>query len=807
MEFKNDIGKPWKYEEDGFTVVRSSMWSPPGCHPVGCGVKLYIDPETGKLDHIEGDENDPVTHGRLCPRCLAMKDYLYNPTRLLHPMKRDRDQRGNPDAWEQITWDEAYDIIAEKADYVKKTWGPEAISVFEGTGRDAGIMGTELAQNVFGSPNYATPLSGFACYQPRNTSTMSVLGAYYPEIDYGGGLPGGMDDPQFKVPEVIVVWGKNPIYSNGDGLFGHAVVDLMKRGAKIISVDPRVNWLATRSIHHLRLRPGTDTALAMAWLNVIIGEDLYDHDFVEKWCYGFDELADAVSEMTPEKAGEICGLDPDDIRDAARAYANAKPASIAWGLAIDTNWNGVQCAHCILALMSITGNIDIPGGQIIGGSEADPDVSTEAPSSDATDKEGTTGDINDAFQAGGSSFFWLMEGWNAMDDELKQKIIGLEEYPLFVGSLSVAQSDMVFDAVTEGKPYPLQMIWIHTSNFFSCMGADPEGWAKGMKENVYFNFATDLFMNPTIEECCDLVLPVTAAPEHNSVVFPHYGMTNIAISAVNKAADPAGECRSDRQICCEIGQRLGVKCFEERYHNDVDWVTYKRLYNRMKFEDLAKQVHIQPGYEYRKYEKGLLRGDRQVGFTTGSGRIELWSTMFARSGESPLPYYMEPKYSPLSDPEYAEKYPFVLTTGARTPAFFHSEQRQVPVLRELNPDPLIEINPADAAERGISDGQWVEISNHRGSARYKAKVTPAVRRKVLMAQHGWWFPEKGADDPDNPFGVWQSNVNTLLPNHLNGKLGFGAPYKNLMCDIRPLDESYDTNMEDIERKFGIQAGE
>ena len=156
MEFNNDMGKPWKWEEGDFTVVRSSIWSPPGCHPVGCGVKLYIDKD-GKLDHVEGDENDPVTHGRLCPRCLVLKDYTYNPTRLLYPMKRDPQKRGDSTAWERITWDEAYDLIKEKYDYVCETWGVETISVFEGTGRDAGIMGTELAQNIFGSPNYATP--------------------------------------------------------------------------------------------------------------------------------------------------------------------------------------------------------------------------------------------------------------------------------------------------------------------------------------------------------------------------------------------------------------------------------------------------------------------------------------------------------------------------------------------------------------------------------------------------------------------------------------------------------------------------
>ena len=804
MEFKNDLGKPWKWtEEDGTEVTRSAMWGPPGCHPTSCGVKLYV--KDGKLVKIEGDENDPITHGRLCPRCLTMVEYMYNPLRLRFPMKRDPEKRGDADAWERITWDEAYALIKEKFDYVKETWGVETFTVFEGTGRDAGIMGTEIAQNVFGSPNYATPLSGFACYQPRNTATMSVLGAYYPEMDYGAGLPEGMDDPQFVVPEIMVMWGKYPLVSNGDGLFGHAVIDLMKRGAKIISVDPRITWLSTRSEWHLRLRPGTDTAMAMAWLNVIMNEDLYDHEFVEYWCYGFDQLKEAVAEMTPEKAAEITGVDAEIIRGAARCYATAKPASIAWGLAIDMNWNGIQCGHCILALMAITGNIDTPGGQIVGGSEADAPETEEVPSFDA--EASATDNINDAFQQGGetSTFYWLMEGWNRMEPELQNKIIGKDEYPLFVGSLSVAQSDMVFDAITKGEPYQLRMVWIHTSNFSNCMGAEPDKWIEGMKERVYFTFATDLFMTPTYQACADLVLPVALSPEHNSVTFPHYGMTNISIRATNKALEPLDECRDDKQICCDLGNYLGVDVFQERYHTTEDWILYKRLFNRRSFESLAENVYEKPGYEYKKFEKGLLRGDRKPGFTTASGRVELYSTMFEMSGESPLPFYQEPRYSPASDPEYAEKYPFVLTTGARETVFFHSEGRQIPYLREINPNPRLEINPADAEAKGIVDGQWVEIVNHCGQAKFKAKVTPAVRQGVLMAQHGWWYPEMDAHG-DSPYGMKKTQLNTLVPNHLNGKLGFGAPYKNVMCDVIPLSENLDTDMGAVYDKFAVKEG-
>ncbi len=288
----NDIGKPWRYEEDGLTVTRTSPWSPPGCHPVGCGLKLYVDGE-GKLVRVEGDENNPVTQGRLCPRCIALKDYVYNPARLLHPMKRDPKDRGNAEAWEQITWDEAFDIIKREYDRITAQYGRESIVVFAGTGREGGTF-APYGTMCFGTPNYCYTQSGYACYTPRLAAIAYIAGTTYPEWDYAGALPGRWDDPRYQQTEVLVVWGKAPLESNPDGFFGHAVVDAMRRGTRLIVIDPRVTWLASRADIFLQLRAGTDTALGMAMLDVIIKEDLYDHDFVEYWCYGFDQLAERV---------------------------------------------------------------------------------------------------------------------------------------------------------------------------------------------------------------------------------------------------------------------------------------------------------------------------------------------------------------------------------------------------------------------------------------------------------------------------------------------------------------------------------
>ena len=765
-----DLGKPWRFEEDGLTVTRGCAWSPPGCHPTGCGIKTYVN-SNGELVRVEGDENHPITNGRLCVRCLTIRDYVYNPDRVLYPMKRAREDRGK-NKWERITWDEAYDTIAEKVKYFKDKYGAESILVMGGTGREGGPMLPAYAHACLGTPNACYTQSGYSCYIPRVAGTTYVMGATYPEMDYAGGLPGRYDDPMFKLPELIVFWGKEPLPSNGDGLFGHAAIDMMRRGSKLMSIDPRVNWVSTRADWHLRLRPGTDAALGMAMLNVIIEEDLYDHDFVDKWCYGFEQLAERVKEMPAEKAAEICDLAANQIREAARVYAAAKPAQIAWGLAIDQKSNGVQAGHCIMALEAITGNIDVPGGQLIG-------------------------DVNDGLELG--------FGWNNLGPELQSKILGIKEYPAYVGLVLNAQCDMVLDALEAGddaKYYPFKMGVFEDTNFLAgTCAAQPKRWHDAMVKNLEWCFGIDVWMTPTIQATCEIFLPLSSTVEHDTVVYTHYGASPIMAGAVNKSIT-VGDCKGD----CEIFYELGLRCMPinfEKYKDYYDFLADYRLAYKKSFEELREEVVHQKTEMcgYYKYESGRLRPDGMPGFNTPTGRVELYSTMFRQFGEDPLPYYEEPQLSPVSTPEKMEEYPFVLTTGARTYCYFHSEGKQIPYLREMNPDPLIEINPEDALKHGIADGQWVEVASPFGKCVLKAKVSQIVKPGVVHAQHGFWFPEK---DPEEPslYEVWRSNINELIPHFMVGKLGFGAPFKCLICSVKPVSENYDTDMMEVWDHFG-----
>ena len=797
MEFKSDIGKPWRYEEDGFTVTRSSVWSPPGCHPVGCSLKLYVDKD-GRLDHVEGDENDPVTHGRLCPRCLALKDYIYNPSRVVYPMRRDPADRGK-DKWERTTWDEALALIKKNYEEITGKFGKESMVVFQGTGRN-GMLTANFIMTIFKTPNVVYTQSGYACYQPRSFTAQFVAGTFYPEVDTGCGLVGGMDNPEYVLPEVVVMWGKDPLQSNPDGFFGHSVIDLMKRGTKLIVVDPRVNWLSTRALVHLRVRPGTDAAMAMCWANVIISEKLYDEEFVDRWCYGFDEFAQRIADMTPERAAEICEVEAEDILRAVRAYASAKPAAIAWGLAFDQNWNGAQAAHGVVACIALTGNLDVPGGNVVGqinttmslkkkdGEEADDEVEL--------DEEGQDGAQTGGLSKGTKA---AKMGWYAMDEETRNKCIGADKYPFFTRS-SGPNADCMLDALETDQPYPLRMAWIQSSNFLApTNSAETDRWHDALVKSIKFAFGTDCFITPTIQACCDVFLPLATVAEQDCINQTHYGSATMNWGASSKAIN-VGEAHSDQEIEVLLAKTIGHGA-EKFFDTAIDWFEAVRLHGERTFEEMRVAVKTCEHKYYRKYEKGMLRPDGQVGFNTPSGRVELWSSMYIQAGENPLPYYKEPPYSPKARPDLVEEYPFILTTGARRIEFFHSEHRQIPRLRELNPDPLLEINPDDARELGLTDSQWVSIENLFGEAKLKAKISPIVRRGTVMAQHGWWFPER---DPEEPslFDVWQSNVNTLIPVHHNNPMGYTAPYKSMNCKVTPLSESYDTDMSVVWEKFG-----
>ena len=755
-------GKPYITEVgDGVLKVRTCAWSPPGDHPVGCG--MFITVKDNKIVKVEGDPDHPITHGRLCPRCIALDEVVYHKDRLMSPMVRAREDRGK-NAWKKISWDEAYDLLEKKIREIQDTYGAEAIFTLTGTGRESTLYAPVYGPAIMNTPNGASTyaFSGEACYGPRATITNYLLGAGVPEIDSAQYLPGGYDDPQFEVPKYILVWGKDPLYSNPDGFFGHSIIDLMKRGSKIITIDPRLTWLGSRAEFHLQLRPGT-AAVGMGLLNVIISEGLYDHDFVEKWCYGFDELAEAVKEWTPERVQEVSWVDAEALVGAARAFATSAPSTATWGVALDQSKASTQGAQCFLALVAICGYLDVPGG-----------VTITKP----------------------TSFIgqWRYDMSDTLTDGMAEKHIvdPTGKYRLFNtgAAMGGVQGDTLLnwlEGMYKDVPgyYDLRMCWIIGNNPLACMADQPKRWYEAMKD-LDFIVAQDIFMTPTIMGLCDLVLPLSTFAEHDGLVTPNYGRNQHFIGAMNKAVENP-DTKSDLEILIDMGKRMRPEIWEGV--DSVDDFFDKLLKDTYGFglDDVRAVPVKQASYTYRKYETGDLRDDGEPGFQTITGRVELYSPVLESYDEQPLPYYEEPEYSPVSQPaEVVEKYPLVYTTGGRHISMFHSEHRQIPSLRALHPDALVTINPATAARYGIEDGDWVRVATMFGACVQKARLSEEVNEKMVHLEHAWWYPEQDGEAP-NLYGVWKSNVNSLMPHESVGVTGYGAPYKNGICSICKAD--------------------
>ncbi|WP_094607690.1 Acetylene hydratase [Sporomusa silvacetica DSM 10669] len=740
---------PLEWQEGEYTVYRNHHWSGPGCHNA-CAILVYV--KDGKVAKVEGDPESPYNQGRLCMRCLNMVEAYYHSDRIKWPLKRVGARGENK--WERISWDEAYNIIEEKVTAIKKEYGPEAIVCMEGTGRNVNWQVPMMAYSVFGTPNFGLGfLSGDACYLPRCAAMYAQMGDAT-IADMSQQFEKRYDDPNWKCPEVVLIWGNNPLVSNGDGFLGHWIVDVMKMGAKLIVIDPEATWLASRAEYFLQIRPGTDGALALGMLNVIINEELYDKEFVEKWTYGFDELKERVQEWPVEKVAEITWIPADLIKNAARFFAKASPAALQWGLPIDMHPTGITTAVAISTISSICGNFDVPGGNIVA-------------------------------RQGRNIAIGYMTGAEFISEELWAKHLVPKDTPMHnQGVMGTAQGDAILEALETNTPYTVKMLWFQSTNPIACMGAEAPRIYNAIQKPD-FNVVVDLFMTPTAVACADLVLPCAMGNERNSVRpwwFP--------VRAINKITEYE-ECKSDEELLVELGNRLNPELFKEMgWKKDTDLLTW--ICNVINpewnwpekwdatFEELQKQHISFDNWSYRKHETGLLRTDGEPGFNTPTGKLECSCLALDSFDVDPLPYWEEPPESPVSTPVLAKEYPFVLTTGRRSWEFFHSEHRQLPTMREFHPDPLVTINTETAAKMGIQEGDWVWVENMRGRMRQRAKLKPTMHPNVISAEHAWWFPEQKGE---NLFGVFDSNANNLTKMGQYGPTGYGAPYKCTICKI------------------------
>ncbi len=685
------------------------------CHG-GCGALIHV--KDGKAVKVEGDPSHPVSRGYMCAKGLASLQLAYHPSRLRHPLRRVG--RRGEGKWLRVSWEEALEDIAHRLLEIKERYGAEAVVFAHGTNREYLHMVYRLA-HAFGSPNITSP--GYVCYYPRVAASIITCGGL-PIADYEGN------------PRCIMVWGCNPIHTSPDEYCASQILRALENEPRLIVVDPRETWLASKADLWLQLRPGTDAALALGMLNVLIEEELYDRDFVEKWTVGFDKLVDRVKPYTPAKVEEVTWVPADKVKEAARLYASTKPACIHWGVKIEQNLNCTSTIRALVALMAITGNLDVPGGNVL---HSPPPVArfTE---------------------------FMLV---HALPEEQRRKRLGGMHRLASMGS--VVPPMHVVKAILTGEPYPVKAMVVFGSNPLLT-------WpnSKLVKEALLkldFLVVVDLFMTPTAE-LADYVLPAASWLEIDDVAFYFYRAGYVM---ARRKAIEVEECWSDHKIIIELAKRLGLR--QAFWDSVEEYLDYVLAPSGMKWKEFAEVGFLQAPLRYRKYE--------EEGFKTPSGKVELYSSILESWGFDPLPSYVEPPETPYSRPDLAEKYPLILTTGARSPYFFHSEYRQLSSLRELQPDPQVEIHPETAAALDIKDGDWVWIEAPRGRIKQRAKLTRGIHPKVVSAQHGWWFPE----EPGPEHGCFKSNVNVLTSSDPPFDPCVGASILNsLLCRVYKVKE-------------------
>jgi len=698
------------------TVLKSVCRS---CHG-GCGVLMHV--QDGRLVKVEGDRDAPLNHGRLCPIGTITLDLVYHPDRLKYPLRREG-PRGSGQ-WRRITWDEAFDEIVERLNAIRNEFGPEAIALGTGTGRHH-IRWVSRFGHALGTPNWCEP--GFAqCFHPRVNTCILTFGEF-PVSDFTGGTP----------PACMLFWGHNPLNSGPDGETRFNVREALDHNPKIIVVDPRETELARRAEVWLQLRPGTDDALALALIQVIIAENLYDAPFVARWTHGFDTLAEHVRGFTPEWAEPITWVAADKIRAAARLFARTKPAMMEWGCAIEHTPNCIQTVRAISLLPALTGNVDVPGGWVFG-------------------------------MHGIGRFPSLIEN---LTPEANAKRLGADRFKLLGGEgadLPAAHIPTLLQAMREGKPYPVKAFLVFGNNTLTTYANSKLVYESLMK--LDFMLCADLFMTPTAE-LADIVLPAASWPELDQVA----GLPTVAANVVlaNQRAVRTFECKSDEEIFVELARRMKLPCCTEPVEAVLD-AQLKAGGLDMTFAELKQRGSVTVPFKYRKYEDG--------GFKTPTGKIELYSTRLGEMGYAPLPTYEEPPESPLSRPDVAADYPLVLTTGARISNFFNSEHRQIEKLRKAHRDPIAEIHPDTAKRYGIEDRGWMWIETRRGRIKQRVRVTAGIDPRVIAAQHGWWFPEEPAPD----HGVWRANVNLLTDNQPPYDPAMGTyQLRALLCRVSP----------------------
>ncbi len=748
---------------DGVEVKKSCCYF---CHQ-NCGVLAYV--KDGKVLKIEGDPDHPTNSGGLCCRGNIALQHLDHPARNNHPLKRAGEK--GEGKWDRISWDQAISEIAAKLCQIRDESGAEAVATAGGTLRTEDWARRRF-MNMFGSPNSFH--NALLCWIPTFMVETAVSGWSPFETDLGDS-------------RCIILWGMNPGASSLPGMRGYT--DLQMAGLKIVVVDPRYSETASKADLWLPLKPGSDTELSLAMLNTIIYEGLYNAEFVQNWCEGFEELTAHIAEYTPEWAAPRTWLDAEQIRTAARMYAKNTPSNIQWGCTADQlGPNSGAGMHARACMRAICGNLDCPGGDLMPGPSMGYYCDEEIEAND-----------------------WLDEGQRAKQiGSDRYRLTSWPGYGIIAGIakekwgkaptaewMCEAHGPSVFKAILTGDPYQVRALIVNATNPVNSYG-DSKMTLAALRQ-VEFLVTCDYWMTPAALYS-DYVMPIAGALERPTI-HTNYGVTD-SILCSQRAIQPMYERHTDYSFWHDLALATGQDADQWPWDDEEEaffYILSPLGYPVQTYDEFVENYRFYyPPLHYYKY------GDK--GFCTRSGKVELKSSVMEEIGLPSLPTFTPNAENEIDNPEVAEEYPLVLTTGGGYMPFHHSEEFQIESVRYLYPEPRFKMNAATAEAYGIGEGDWCWIETRRGRIKQRAEIDQSLHVDTVWCGRGWWYPELGINDRDDPFGCLDSNVNVLTSVDAEHCDPIGGSWANrgLLCKVyrcRPTEAGI--NMGRVDTAFSI----
>jgi anaerobic selenocysteine-containing dehydrogenase len=697
----------------------------------GCGVIVEFD-EEGRIHGLRPDENAPLPY--VCNIGRQAKDIVYSPDRILNPLKRIG-PKGTFE-FENISWDQAYDIIVKKFNQLKAAYGPECLGIYAGRGcfersfcdilqpKGVAVSSAPSILFPFGSPN--TMGAGAYCYV-----SFAMIA---PHVTMGAMLIDMFSD--LENADLIVVWGTNPATSSPPVTF-ERIREASEEGARIIVIDPRkISVASLPGAQWVPIRPGTDGALALAMSHVLIQETLYDREFIENWTVGFQDFSEYVKEFSPETAELITGIPKDTIIQLARDIASAEGAAPVMYTGLEYTPSGVQNIRAAMIFWALAGQLDVPGGRCF------------------TMREN----------------IFPINRDHHIPNPAPEKCLGKDRFPLYHYYRQEAHALALPKAVLEGDPYPILSLIIMGASMITAW-PNPDIWRRTLKA-LEFQVCIDRQFTADAAYA-DLILPAATGFEIDS--YCYYGSS---MRVRERVIDPCGKAKGDYQIMAELAERLGYGHLYPQTHDEI--ISYALKNSPFNQDDLKKNggiLHMpSTPMVYKKWEKGLLRQDGKPGFETPSGKFEIAASLLENYGYDDLPKFIEPAESPLSDPDRFTVYPLIFNSGALVKSDFRTSFRSIPALIEERPEPTVTLNTNDATKRGIKSGDIVVVKTPRSQVIVSAIVTDRIAMGFVDVSTG------GGGPLGTP--AWQAcNVNELTDIHQYDPISGFPVYKALLCQV------------------------